>query len=250
MSVRPLAPQVRQAHVILDSTSREQKARKIISLLGEERIRSARRILEIGCGSGIIASALAALGGCQVEVHAVDVEDNRTETDGYHFHLVDSAALPFEDGGFDIVVSNYVIEHVGSDQEQALHLREIERVLSNSGVAYLGIPNRWRLVEPHYRLPLLSWFPQWLSDYYVRLSGRGTHYDCLPLSLGQAHGLLDGANLHARNITLLALRETLVIERPGSALAGIINRLAPDWLLALGFPIMPVYIFLLHKQRT
>lgn len=239
----------RQAHVILDAESRGQKAAKIISLVGPERIRAARRILEIGCGSGIISSELARAGAGRCEVHAVDVADNRVEREGYHFQLVTDATLPFATGSFDVVVSNYVIEHVASDEEQALHLREIERVLAPSGVAYLGLPNRWRLVEPHFRLPLLSWFPRALSDRYVRLAGRGTRYDCLPLSLSQARSLLDGAHLRGEDITLRALRETLEVEHAGSIATRIVQRLVPDWLLRLGMPIMPVYIFLLTKPR-
>jgi SAM-dependent methyltransferase len=247
MSVRPVSDQVRKAHVILDAGSREQKARKIISLLGEERIQRSRRILEIGCGSGIIARSLAAIGGGSLEVHAVDVEDNRTDGEGYHFQRVDSALLPFPDGHFDLVVSNYVIEHVGSTGEQEVHLREIRRVLGDTGIAYLGLPNRWRLVEPHYRLPFLSWLPQWLSDRYVRWTGRGTYYDCIPLSRRHALRLIDKAQLNARDITLPALRETLQIEHAGSALASVAGRL-PDWMLSLGMPVMPVYIFLLDRR--
>jgi len=247
MSVRPVSDQVRKAHVILDAGSREQKARKIISLLGEERIRQSRRILEIGCGSGIIARSLSAIGNGSIEVHAVDVEDNRTDDQGYRFHQVDSALLPFPDGHFDLVVSNYVIEHVGSTGEQEVHLREIRRVLSDTGVAYLGLPNRWRLVEPHYRLPLLSWLPQWLSDRYVRWTGRGTYYDCIPLSRRRALRLLEDARFNARDLTLPALRETLEIEHAGTMLASLAGRL-PDWLLSLGMPVMPVYIFLLDRQ--
>ena len=245
---RPVAD--RRAHAILDGESRGQKARKIISLLGRERIVSAKRILEIGCGSGVIAHALAELGAGRVEVHAVDVEDNRTESEGYRFHLVDSARLPFDDGSFDIVVSNYVIEHVGSREEQGVHLREIARVLSTSGVAYLGIPNTWRLVEPHYRLPLLSWLPQALADLYVRLSGRGTYYDCLPLSRPQARRLLARAGFGARDVTLPALRETLEIEHASRHATRIVNRCVPDWVLRLAMPIMPVYIFLLSKDEA
>lgn len=250
MSARPVSEQVRQAHVVLDSVSREQKARKIVSLLGEGRIKGARRILEIGCGSGIISSTLAALGGGAVEVHAVDVEDNRVDAQGYQFQQVESAILPFADGCFDIVISNYVIEHVGSHEEQAVHLREIRRVLSDSGTGYLGLPNRWRLMEPHFRLPLLSWLPQWLADRYVRLTGRGTYYDCLPLSRRAARALLADARLHARDVTLPALRETLAIEHSRNPLATVVNRFVPDWLLALGMPVMPVYIFLLDKRAA
>lgn len=237
----------RQLHVILDAGSREQKAAKIISLLSPERIKAARRILEVGCGSGVIAGELARLGGDQVEVHAVDVEDNRVQPEGYHFQLVTDATLPFEPGYFDIVISNYVIEHVANDEDQLVHLQEIARVLHADGVAYLGLPNRWRLVEPHFRLPLLSWFPRRLSDAYVRVTGRGTRYDCLPLSLGRARALIGKAGLHERNITLAALRETLAVEQPTGILSRVVRRLVPDWCLALGIPIMPVYIFLLTK---
>jgi len=141
-----------------------------------------------------------------------------------------------------------VIEHVGSRAEQDVHLREIARVLGASGVAYLGIPNTWRLVEPHYRLPLLSWLPQPLADRYVRLSGRGSYYDCQPLSRPQARRMLARAGFDAQDVTLPALRETLEIEHAGSLTTRIVNRWVPEWLLRLAMPIMPVYIFLLSRR--
>lgn len=240
----------RRAHAILDCESREQKAAKIIALLGPDVLSSARRILEIGCGSGVIASALSDAGGGRLEVDAVDVVDNRVRRDGYGFQLVDSARLPYEDGRFDVVISNYVIEHVGTAAEQAVHLQEIRRVLADRGVAYLGIPNKWRLVEPHYRLPLLSWFPQRLSDWYVRVTRRGTYYDCLPLAFRPARAMLHMAGFDSRDITVAALRKTLAIEHPASLADRIVNRYVPDWMLRLAMPIMPVYIFLLKKRAS
>jgi SAM-dependent methyltransferase len=238
----------RRAHAILDFESREKKASKIIALLGPDVLRSSHRILEIGCGSGVIASALAEAGGGRLEVDAVDVVDNRVKLDGYRFQLVDSARLPFEDGRFDVVISNYVIEHVGTAAEQATHLQEIGRVLADSGVAYLGIPNKWRLVEPHYKLPLLSWLPQRLGDWYVRVTRRGTYYDCLPLGFRTAQAMLGTAGFTGRDITIAALRKTLAIEHAASLADRIVNGYVPDWMLRLAMPIMPVYIFLLEKR--
>src|SRR5690606_6714789 len=43
-------------------------------------------------------------------------------------------------------------------------------------VAYLGLGNRLGIVEPHYRLPFLSWLPRRLADRYVRAAGRGDFY--------------------------------------------------------------------------
>jgi ubiquinone/menaquinone biosynthesis C-methylase UbiE len=55
-------------------------------------------------------------------VHSVDIADDRLEREGFEFHLVEGAQLPFEDSFFDIVLSNHVIEHVGDLPEQRTHL--------------------------------------------------------------------------------------------------------------------------------
>ncbi len=44
-------------------------------------------------------------------------------------------------------------------------------------MVYLGLGNRLGVVEPHYRLPFLSWLPHGaLADRYVRAFGRADHY--------------------------------------------------------------------------
>ena len=46
-----------------------------------------------------------------------------------------------------------------------------------TGSLYLGLANRLGVVEPHYRLPFLSWLPHGpLADRYVRAFGRADHY--------------------------------------------------------------------------
>jgi len=241
-----VSPPERLPHAALDRNTRIPKARKIISLLGESRFRSARRVLEIGCGAGVITGILAQQGGSELEVHAVDVVDTRVEKDGYEFKLVDGTTLPYEDKFFDIVISNHVIEHVGEETDQRHHLQEIKRVLADSGIAYLAVPNRWRLVEPHFHLPLLSWFPHPVSDKYVKLLGRGTRYDCNPPSHSQALALFASAGLDAREMTIRAIHETLAIET-GKRVANAFDRAMPDFVSHMFMPIMPTYVFLLTK---
>jgi SAM-dependent methyltransferase len=68
----------------------------------------------------------------------------------------DALALPFEDGAFDIVFSNAVIEHVGGEPEQR---RFVEEALRVGRSAFITTPNRWFPVEVHTRLPLVHWLP-------------------------------------------------------------------------------------------
>lgn len=238
----------RLPHAVLDEPSRILKARKIVALLGADVFHRARSLLEVGCGSGVISATLARLGSSGLQVHAVDVADNRLLHEGYHFRQVDATRLPFDAATFDIVITNHVIEHVGDEAAQLDHLEEIARVLTPDGVAYLAVPNKWRLVEPHYRLPLLSWLPQRLSDRYVRATGRGSYYDCRPLSQREAGLLFSRAGFVAEDMTVAAIRSTLEIEYPRSGVLGAVRTHTPDILLRLCTPLISTMIFRLRKS--
>lgn len=239
------ADRARRPHVVLDRDSRVHKARKIVALVGEERFLRARRILEIGCGSGVIAATLHEIGAPGLEVHAVDVVDSRTETAGYTFQLVDGTHLPFADASFDLVISNHVIEHVGQPPQQLAHLREIKRILDPAGLAYLAVPNKWRWMEPHFRLPLLSWLPQPVADRYVRLARKGSYYDCLPLSLRGASALFTQAGFDARDATIDAFHATVDIEFASTSTFARVARWIPDGLLRVGEQALPTFVFLM-----
>jgi len=236
----------RQPHASVDHGSRTLKAKKIVAIVGSGRFQQCRRILEIGCGSGIIAHTLFELGNGQQIVEAVDVVDSRTTFSGYHFTLTAGTLLPFGDQVFDLVITNHVIEHVGDESAQIHHLREIKRVIDPHGIVYFAAPNKWRLVEPHIRLPLLSWLPQWASDVYVRVAGGGTHYDCFPRSLGSLKRLFRAAGFDFENRTTQAIHETIAIERRNPLLRRAVRREGwTDRILTLGMPLMPTYVFCL-----
>jgi len=238
----------RKGHATLHRDSRLLKARKIVRLVGEAIFDTANRALEVGCGSGVISKALHEVSIGKLEVHAVDVTDNRVETTGYAFQKVSGTDLPYPDGSFDIVITNHVIEHVGGRSDQANHLKELKRVLKPNGVIYFAMPNKWRFIEPHYHIALLSWLPQPLSNSLVRLSRRGTYYDCRPLGIRDIRKLFNECGLDARDSTVEALRATLDIEHGNHPVARLVNGFLPNWLLACGLPIMPTFVYLLKPK--
>ncbi|UBB24483.1 class I SAM-dependent methyltransferase [Pseudoxanthomonas japonensis] len=248
-SAGPPQERERLAHAVLDEPSRILKAMKIVDLLGRERFLQAKRILEIGCGSGVIASTLSKLGNPDLEVQAVDVRDNRIVFDGYGFTLVDGTTLPFDSNTFDIVISNHVIEHVGERNAQLHHLLEISRVMTESGCVYLAVPNKWRLIEPHYRLPLLSWLPLGVADAYLRIAGKADHYDCIPLSAGGAERLFGDAGLRFQDLTLDAVYATLRIEFADSRLARALGR-TPRAVARLSAPVISTLIYKLESTAA
>ena len=226
----------------LDRESWRGKAAKIAALLEQRRPLAGTRLLEIGTGGGIIASLLAEEVGPAGRVFSVDVDDLRTVADGYEFRLVEGVELPFDEDAFDIVVSNHTIEHVGGPDAQLVHLQEIARVLRPAGVGYLASPSRWALVEPHFKVPMLSWLPVSARDRALRLSRRGRVYDISPRSRPELLELIDRAGLQADDVTIEALRVAAGVERSRVARAA---NAAPEAALTLGRGALPTMVMLL-----
>lgn len=236
----------RQGHVVRDLASRKHKALKIERLLGLQPAARPRRLLEIGCGSGGISHYFGTHETLSLAVDAVDVTDSRGVVDGYRFQQVAGTDLPFDAQSFDIVITNHVIEHVGELADQQHHLAEVHRVLRDDGACYLAVPNRWMLVEPHYRLAFLSWLPHRLRSPWLRLWGRGDFYDCEPFAMGELERLLHGSGFRFENVCVQALRETFHIERPGRLMTRVFDAL-PTALLNLARPAIPTLIYVLRK---
>ncbi|SHJ01151.1 class I SAM-dependent methyltransferase [Desulfofundulus thermosubterraneus] len=236
------------SHAILDRESREKKAKKIEALVRLYAHLGMRAMLDIGTGSGYIAAYFSRLGYGPSGTYAVDITDQRQVKEGFQFQLVQGTRLPYPDAAFDFIISNHVVEHVGGSMAQMEHVREIYRCLEPGGVLYFAVPNRWRLIEPHYKLPFLSWLPIPLASAYMRLTRRGTRYDCRPLSRTQALNLLASQGFNVTEATLDAIRLVGEIEYK-SALAKLITRLPKAFWKIFSF-WMPTLIFVARKPRA
>lgn len=96
-----------------------------------------RRLLDVGCGSGVMLTRLERYGsatGIESEEEAVRLA--RTRGIGA-VQLAEAPPIPFEDASFDLVTALDVLEHI--DDDVAL-LREINRVLRPGGMLLLSVP--------------------------------------------------------------------------------------------------------------
>ncbi|OGL44908.1 MAG: hypothetical protein A2W05_06570 [Candidatus Schekmanbacteria bacterium RBG_16_38_10] len=71
------------------------------------------------------------------------------------------------DKEYDVAFSNSVIEHVYTFENQKKMANEIKRVAKRY---FLQTPNFWFPVEPHFRLPLVHYFPPNIRTLLVLLS--------------------------------------------------------------------------------
>lgn len=132
--------------------------------------------LDIGCSAGINTNFLAAnvneCIGIDIDEPAVKTGHSRKKANS-EFMIGDVGCLPFKKDTFDIVICNHVYEHV---PDANLLMNEIFRILKSNGFCYFGAGNRFCFVEPHYRLPFLSWFPKPISNFYLHIMNRNRPY--------------------------------------------------------------------------
>lgn len=107
-----------------------------------------KRVLDAGCGFGLISMFLAAFGAQKV----TGVDHNQEKISVFHkilhrfdppltnieARLGDSISLRYPDESFDVVIANEVISHV---RDFDAFLSEIDRVLAKGGILYISDGN-------------------------------------------------------------------------------------------------------------
>lgn len=161
-----------------NEAGRRAKATKMLAVLrhfrGNDGLRGAT-VVDLGCSTGFVADEFGRAGArtVGVDIDVPGLAQARARFDEVGFVCADAEGLPIPDASVDIVVFNHIYEHV-VDADAVMS--EIVRVLAPDGITYMGLGNKWGVVEPHYGLPFLSWLPPRLADHYVRRTGRGRAY--------------------------------------------------------------------------
>ena len=220
---------------------RREKARIVAHLCADD-LRKATAIADLGTGTGIIKRELQR----EFDKYIVGFELSGSTMKGSEGMVrADILHLPAADEAFDFVMLNHVYEHV---PEPARLFEETFRVLRPGGRAYVTAGNRFALVEPHYRLPLLSWMPAGAADVYLRLTGRGLRYQGIRfLTYRGLISVMAAPGFRVRDITRRAIDELLEgswgnawarLWKPMRALPGemtdrVLRLASPQWFFLL-----------------
>ncbi len=145
------------------------------SLIAEADIQPGERVLEVGCGTGVLCRWLARETGLKNPVVGMDVNAfflreateiaKREDLENVvSFREGSAEALPFDDDSFDVAFSSTVIQRVNAD----LMLPEMVRVTKPGGrVAVLGHAhdmNRWVNLPLSPALKATIESPPWVED--------------------------------------------------------------------------------------
>jgi 2-polyprenyl-3-methyl-5-hydroxy-6-metoxy-1,4-benzoquinol methylase len=163
---------------LYDTKSREIKANKTILILKNYLSDvSNLKLLDIGCSTGIMtkeyAKHFSEVIGVDIDSKAIGYASKKYKLDNLTFKETPIEENTFNDQIFDVITCSHIYEHVPSDVNL---MDQVFRLLKPGGVCYFAAGNRFQILEPHYRLPFLSYFPKRISNTYIRLFTKEKYY--------------------------------------------------------------------------
>jgi ubiquinone/menaquinone biosynthesis C-methylase UbiE len=226
---------------------RARKAR-VIAHLCAPYLTGEARAADLGAGTGIIRKILEVESGNPIFGLEIDSE---FIVEGGRMVRGDVLRIPFASESLDFAMLNHLYEHV---PDAGALFRETYRVLKPGGRAYVTAGSRLAIMEPHYRLPLLSWLPKGAAGAYLRMARRGRSYDDIRfLTYKPLTRLMRGAGFIVHDVTERAIDDLVRVawgERwgavwgamrriPDGARRSLLRAGSPQWFFFLERPGRP-----------
>ena len=176
------------------------------------------RVLDVGCGSSRILSAVPGMLGLDIQLHKLRYA-RRYGNPLVHGSIFE---LPFVDATFDCVICSEVIEHIPAQEKP---FDELTRVLKTGGRLILGTPDydrwRWRALEWLYgRLSPGGYADEHITHYgranlSTYLQGRGFAIESIEY-VGGSEMIFSLRKLApmASPVAVRPVRTALRVERP------------------------------------
>lgn len=113
------------------------------------KISQASNILDIGCGTGDTLRYIKEYINPDAKLYGIDIDKNTYLPDFVEFKScnIEHSSLPYEDNTFDIVISNFVLEHLQNPQKL---FEESFRILKKGGYFYCSTDYYTSLFCPDY----------------------------------------------------------------------------------------------------
>jgi 2-polyprenyl-6-hydroxyphenyl methylase/3-demethylubiquinone-9 3-methyltransferase len=156
------------------------------------RTRCPVRVLDVGCGAGFLANALAACGfsvtGLDASADSLAVAAGHDAGRSVRYHLGDAYHLPYADGSFDVVCAMDFLEHVVAPDRV---VAEAARVLGRRGMFFFHTFNR----------TLVSWLVVIKGvEWFVRNTPKNLHVHSLFRTPDEVRAMCAESGLSVREI--------------------------------------------------
>jgi 2-polyprenyl-3-methyl-5-hydroxy-6-metoxy-1,4-benzoquinol methylase len=204
--------------------------------------------LDVGCGSGGIAAAIA-----PSVAHITGLDPS--PWDDWQQHLSLHSNLAFNIGAleihsppayqYDVIVCNQVYEHTDNPGQliDAIYLH-----LRSGGICYFAGPNLLFPIEPHVFLPFVHWLPRRLAVNMMRFFGSKGVLDANSTHYWQLRRWFRKFDVH--DAIPFILRKNSLYRKNSWFGTGLIWRVLaalPEFAIHALTPLSPGFVFILRK---
>jgi ubiquinone/menaquinone biosynthesis C-methylase UbiE len=150
------------------------------------------RVMDLGCGPGLLTRDLASLGysgvGLDSSPSMIELSVYQAQaggrSDSWKYELGDVEAVPFPDASFDAAICSGVIDYLPTDEKL---IAEAARILKPGGRFIICFTNKFgytvSLSKPIYwlkRIPVIRHFGSWLRSALVGGKEGAMEFDFIP----------------------------------------------------------------------
>ncbi|XP_059057347.1 ubiquinone biosynthesis O-methyltransferase, mitochondrial [Achroia grisella] len=157
-----------------------------------------KKLLDVGCGGGILSEALSRLGAkvtgidankelVQIAQYHSDINKELNVKPKYHHTTIEEHSKEFSNY-YDGVIASEVIEHI---VDKELFIKSCIQALKPEGRIFFTTPTRTRITQ---------FLGIWLAEYVVNIIPKGTHQYELMMTPTELTFLLERNNCHVELI--------------------------------------------------
>lgn len=156
---------------VYELDKRIKKADKTVLVLKDYlKVTSDLTLLDIGASTGIMTNEYSKhfkkTIGVDLDRNAIDFAKKKFQKQNLKFICSPIEELDLPKASIDVITCSQIYEHVPSDKNL---MKVIIGLLKPGGVCYFAAGNRFKIIEPHYKLPFLSYLPKKAANIYLKL---------------------------------------------------------------------------------
>tara|TARA_B100001989_G_scaffold252999_1_gene237418 strand:+ start:4448 stop:5209 length:762 start_codon:yes stop_codon:yes gene_type:complete len=233
---------------MFDVGVRIKKSKKTLAILNDFlNTTNNLDLLDLGCSTGIMTDQYSKQFrktlGIDIDMSAIDYAKKNYENKNLTFQNCSYDDLTLSNKKFDVVICSHVYEHVDNPDDL---FDKIYNLLKKGGICYLVAGNRHKIIEPHFKLPFLSYLPRKLGNLYVKIAKKDGQYYQKHLSLRKLKKLVYKFKIH--DYTIKTIKFPIEFSSDDLVKDKSIKQKVYLFFSKIFYFLIPTYIWILEKN--
>ncbi len=233
---------------MFDFEVRVKKSKKAINVITDHLHETKDlNLLDIGCSTGIMTNEYSKYFNKTVGID-IDKEAINYAVENFTNKTLTFLEASYDDkkigkDRFDVITCSHIYEHVDNPKDL---LQTIYKLLKPGGICYFVGGNRYKIIEPHFKLPFLSFLPKKIGKLYIRIAKKDGDYYQKHLSLFNLKKIVRMFKIY--DYTIETIRNPAKYYSDDIIQEGSFKQAAYILIAKIFYFLVPTYIWILKKE--